>query len=112
MQGYRRKINNINAMQQLHLKYTFIVRLAPLPGWVAYVLIYHSSCGQCKCQRILSGACHGALTFRLTAGTDIEKFARKAVRDIRVIDAMYGSFDYITNLTLSVVTELKLPIFN
>lgn len=112
MQGYRCKINNINAMQQLHLKYTFIVRKAPLPGWVAYALIYYSSCRQCKCQRILSGACHGALTFRLMAGTNIEKFAWKAVREICVIDAMYGSFDYITNPTLSVVTELKPPIFN
>lgn len=100
MQGYHHKINNINAMQQLHLKYTFIVGLAPLPGQVAYILISYSSCRQRKCQRILSGACHGALTFRIMAGTDIEKFAWKVVRDICVIDAMYGSFDYITNPTL------------
>lgn len=86
MQGYHWKINNINAMQQLHLKYTFIVRLAPLPGWVAYALIYYNSCRQRKCQRSLSGACHRALTFRLRAGTDIEKFAWKVVRAICAID--------------------------
>lgn len=42
----------------------------------------------------------------------MEKFAWKAVRDICVTEAVYGSFTYITNPTLSVVSELKFPIFN
>lgn len=66
-------------MQQLHLKYTFIVRLTLLPAWVAYALIYYSSYRQCKCQRSLSGACQKALTFRLQQAETL-KFAWKVVR--------------------------------
>lgn len=77
MHGYRRKINNTNATQQLHLKYTFIVTSAPLPAWVTHNLIYQSSCRQCKCHGSQSGACHRALTFRLTARADIGKFSWK-----------------------------------
>lgn len=68
VQGYKGKINNINATQQLHLEYTFIVNLALLPGWAAYALIHCSSCGQRKCQRIQRGAPQRALTSTIAVG--------------------------------------------
>lgn len=102
--GYTCRINNINAMQQLHLKIYIYCQISPAP-WLSSIrsnLLQQLQTMQMPKDPKWSTS--RALTSRLTAGTDMEKFAGKVVKGICVVDTTYGSFGDITDFTLSLVT--------